>query len=62
MSPNNGEELKSLLGEEFQTKDQRELNWLLASIREKIEKQGEDWVKKNRIALLRQWEYVRALL
>jgi hypothetical protein len=61
-TPANLEELKSLLGEEYPTENQNELDWLLKSTQEMVKKNGEDWVKKNRVALLRQWEYVKALL
>jgi hypothetical protein len=56
------EELKSLLGEEFLTENQHELDLLIKSTQETVKKKGEGWVKKNRGALLRQWEYVRTLL
>jgi hypothetical protein len=56
------EELKSLLGEEFLTQNQHELDLLMKSTQETVKKKGEGWVKKNRGALLRQWEYVRTLL
>ena len=56
------EELKSLLGEEFLTKNQHELDLLMKSTQETVKKKGEGWVKRNRGALLRQWEYVRTLL
>jgi hypothetical protein len=46
MSPSNLEELKALLGDEGLPEKESEL----------------DWVKRNRTALLRQWEYVRTLL
>ncbi len=61
MSPNKLDELKELLGETVQAKGQKELNWLLESIQEKVDKKGQNWVKQNRSALLRQWEYVRSL-
>ena len=61
-TPANLEELKSLLGEGCPTETQNELDWLLKSTQEMVKRKGEDWVKKNRVALLRQWEYVRSLL
>ena len=61
-TPANLEELKTLVGEEGLPRSQKELNWLLKLTQEMVKKKGEDWVKKNRIALLRQWEYVRTLL
>ncbi len=62
MSPNNPEELKALLGDEGLPEKEYELDWLLKWIQEMVEKKGKDWVKRNRTALLRQWEYVRTLL
>ena len=62
MSPNNPEELKALLGDEGLPEKEYELDWLLKWIQEMVEKKGQDWVKRNRPALLRQWEYVRTLL
>ncbi len=62
MSPNNPEELKALLGDEGLPEKESQLNWLLKWTQEMVEKKGEDWVKRNRTALLRQWEYVRILL
>jgi hypothetical protein len=62
MSPNNLEELKALLGDEGLPEKESELDWLLKWTQEMVEKKGKDWVKRNRTALLRQWEYVRTLL
>jgi hypothetical protein len=62
MSPNNPEELKALLGDEGLPEKEYELNWLLKWTQEMVEKKGNDWVKRNRSALLRQWEYIRTLL
>ncbi len=56
------EDLKSLLGNNFQAKNQNELDWILRFTQEKVRKNGEDWVKNHRIALLRQWEYVKSLM
>ena len=61
-APANLEELKTLIGEESLPRSQKELNWLLKLTQEMVKKKGEDWVKKNRLTLLRQWEYVRTLL
>ena len=61
-APANLEELKTLIGEESLPSSQKELNWLLKLTQEMVRKKGEDWVKKNRLTLLRQWEYVRTLL
>ena len=60
--PSNLEELKTLLGEEGLPKKKDELDWLLKWSHDMVEKKGADWVKKNRFALLRQWEYIRNLL
>jgi len=62
MIPSNPEELQSLLGEGCIPKRKKELDWLLRWTQEMVEKKGEDWVKRNRAALLRQWEYMRTLL
>ncbi len=62
MSPNNPEELKALLGDEGLPEKEYELDWLLKWTQEMVEKKGNDWVKRNRSALLRQWEYIRTLL
>ena len=62
MVPNNPEELKALLGDEGLPEKESELDWLLKWTQEMVGKKGEDWVKKNRSALLRQWDYVRTLL
>ena len=62
MIPNNPEEFQSLLGEDFLPERKKELDWLLKWTQEMVEKKGKDWVKRNRAALLRQWEYVRTLL
>lgn len=62
VSPNSLGELETLLGEKFHIEKQNELHWLLKSNQEVVKKKGEDWVKQNRAALLRQWEYVWTLL
>jgi hypothetical protein len=62
MIPNNPEELKALLGEDCLPEKEYELDWLIKWTQEMVQKKGEDWVKSNRTALLRQWEYVRTLL
>lgn len=56
------EELKRLLGDDFRTKNQTELEWILRFTQEKVRKNGEDWVRNHRVALLRQWEYVKSLM
>ncbi len=56
------DELKKLFGENFRTKNQNELDWILRFTQEKVRKNGEDWVKNHRVALLRQWEYVKSLM
>lgn len=56
------EELKRLFGDGFRTKNQNELEWILRFTQEQVRKKGEDWVKNHRVALLRQWEYVKSLM
>ncbi len=60
--PTTLEELKRLLGDDFRTKNQNELEWILRFTQEKVRKNGEDWVKNHRVTLLRQWEYVKSLM
>ncbi len=62
MALSNPEELRALLGDEGLPEKESQLDWLLKWTQEIVEKKGEDWVRKNRAALVRQWEYVRTLL
>ncbi len=62
MSPDILEGLKNLIGEKNLPKTARELDFLADVINDAVKRNGTDWVKKNREALLRQWEYCAALL
>ncbi len=62
MAPDTLEGLKDLLGENHLPKTEKELNWLFQIIQDAIRRNGLDWVKQNREALLRQWEYCSSLL
>ena len=62
MAPDTLEGLKDLLGENHLPKTEKELNWLLQIIQDAIRRNGLDWVKENREAVIRQWEYCASLL
>ncbi len=60
MKPETLEELRDLIGEKNLPKKQKQLDWLLKYARYKVERKGEDWLrkKKNLKFFLRQWNYV----
>ncbi len=62
MFPQTVEELRDLIGEANIPKRQREIDALMKMTQEVIEKRGLDYLKKNKAAFLRQWEYVAYVL
>ncbi len=62
MSPDVLEGVKTLIGETNLPKTAKELDWFVNIIQDAIKRNGADWVRQNREALLRQWEYYAALL
>ncbi len=62
MSPDALEGLKTLIGERNLPKTSKELDFFAAIINDAVKRNGADWVKRNREALLRQWDYCASLL
>ncbi len=62
MSPDYLEDLKTLVGEKYLPKTNKEMDFFAKIIQDAVNRNGEEWVKQNREALVRQWEYCAALL